>query len=839
MKKNYLFAVAFVAAALTGCSQEELVDFNSKAKSDFTATMETVESRTVLDENNKVQWVVNDDHVSLFEKVDINAKYQVSSVDDNGTAKLAYVTHIEKTDYQTLGKYYAVYPYSDANTIGTDGTITASVSATYTYKDKESCIASALMVARSESKSLRFTNAQGIIRLIINAQTPYTWGKIQSITFTSKANYLSGTAIMSWNGTETPVAVIDTEASDKGQSLTINLDESLKQDLPSKQSGDYAEFYVPVVPTTFAEGDLTMVVKFADEKIYKLEDIKQEITIARKEIITLRHTIGLDDYFSADIEDEVVSDEISNEAQLIKALQTGGKYTLMDEVTLTETVKIPEGIEVTLDLNKQALTGNILAPNATLTVENGTLKNSNPNVSAIEINEGELNLNDVTIESARHAVRIDGDVTATINGGTYKVVTTGSGTYHAVNVSGSANVTIKDGTFIGPKGTTADSGAAVKVQVGATVTIEDGNFSKGKNNTLSSDGTLTVSGGTFDQNPSAFVAEGFAATKNNDGTYSVVKGITAQNAAEFIQAINDVEDGDVIALSGDVNFTTENRIENNGWYEGIYYKGDKSFTLDLGGKTIKNESGAVNDYMLLFKNEGSKANTITIKNGKIDAGTTAFCAIATSTTNNHPITIDLENVELINSNSNGATAKIRGNAILNVKAGTKITGKDSYSCMEIAASTANIYEGAELYQNGTSSYVGSLIGVSGGGTINIYGGKGVSKKCGIAVYSTGGTINAKGGDWTANTDGTVPTPQGDNNLNVLLVQNNTYEQYWSTSSIMNVSGGTYRGGISSAAYTETSKAELNITGGNFNCDPSAFCKEGHEATESNGIWTVK
>ena len=61
----------------------------------------------------------------------------------------------------------------------------------------------------------------------------------------------------------------------------------------------------------------------------------------------------------------------------------------------------------------------------------------------------------------------------------------------------------------------------------------------------------------------------------------------------------------------------------------LYYVGDKSFTIDLGGFTIS-QDGAVNDYLLNFKNSGSKANTITLKNGTLDAGKTAYCAFATS-----------------------------------------------------------------------------------------------------------------------------------------------------------------------------------------------------------------
>ena len=65
-----------------------------------------------------------------------------------------------------------------------------------------------------------------------------------------------------------------------------------------------------------------------------------------------------------------------------------------------------------------------------------------------------------------------------------------------------------------------------------------------------------------------------------------------------------------------------------------------------------------------------KANTITIKNGTLDAGTTAFCALCSSSVQANLLTVNLEGVHLINNMSNGSTIKWRGGAILNVKAGT-------------------------------------------------------------------------------------------------------------------------------------------------------------------------
>ena len=320
--------------------------------------------------------------------------------------------------------------------------------------------------------------------------------------------------------------------------------------------------------------------------------------------------------------------------------------------------------------------------------------------------------------------------------------------------------------------------------------------------------------------------------------FTIVAPKVVESTEAFINAVNNVEEGGIITLSTNVTFTTDNRTHNSGsWYDGIYYVGDKSFTIDLGGKTIDNANGAVNDYLLNFKNDGTKPCTITIKNGTIDAGTAAYCAICTSSTSAKKITINLENVNVINNNSNGSTIKIRGGAELNVKSGTKITGKNSYSGIECVASTVNIYDGAEIYMNGTSSYLGCLVGACGNGVVNVYGGYGKSARGGFVAMTSGGTINVAGGEWIANTDGTV----GNNsNVYVLTAQNNKYESGWCAPSIINVTGGTLRGGMDAWVLNDVTveKAELNISGGNFNANPGNYVADGATVTENNGIWTV-
>ena len=256
----------------------------------------------------------------------------------------------------------------------------------------------------------------------------------------------------------------------------------------------------------------------------------------------------------------------------------------------TENITIQEGANITLEFDEDITLNGYFAPfRGNLTINGGTINNTNSGASAIEINDGVLNLNNVNIASARHAVRIDGAVTATINGGEYTLTAT-SGTRHAVNVSGGAEVTIEAGTFVGPKGTTMDSGAAVCVQAGATVTIEGGDFSGGKNHTLSADGNLIVTGGTFDQDPSAYLAQGYI-TKYNETTsrYEVFKGVAKienEYFASIQDAIDAAENNDVITVISDFEMDITSGVTNSSGHYVLTNVANKAVVIDLNGKKV-------------------------------------------------------------------------------------------------------------------------------------------------------------------------------------------------------------------------------------------------------------
>jgi len=271
--------------------------------------------------------------------------------------------------------------------------------------------------------------------------------------------------------------------------------------------------------------------------------------------------------------------------------------------TTEENITIADNADITLTFAENVTLNGYFAPfEGNLTINGGIINNTNSGASAIEITSGELNLNGVNIASARHAVRIDGAVTATIDGGEYHGGKT-EGTRHAINVSDAANVTIKAGTFVGPKGTTADSGSAVNVQSGATVTIEGGDFSGGKNNTLASAGTLVVTGGTFDQDPSAYVTTPYVVIKKSDNEYNVIKGVAKIGETYYeslAAAITAATAGNTIVLLKDIteNVTVGKNVTIDGAEKNYTGKMEMTNKADITVKNVNFDGKGYNGYAI-------------------------------------------------------------------------------------------------------------------------------------------------------------------------------------------------------------------------------------------------
>ena len=335
--------------------------------------------------------------------------------------------------------------------------------------------------------------------------------------------------------------------------------------------------------------------------------------------------------------------------EAINAAQDGQTVTLLADAA--EDVVISKSI--TLDLGGKTLT-NTNVGKATISVQSGTVTVKNGNVVGgndyynIEVTKGSnanLTLTDVAATAGNTgSSMIDNWGTLTITSGTY------TGGLNVVKSEEGSKLTITGGTFTGNYAT---NGYTAVILVYGDTTISGGEFIQSATNgkwnhpqvvmtgvvegytaitrvtggnlvnNKSSEGifhglgkatsdNFEVSGGTFNKAISeGYCADGFIPTKNADGTYGVKVGqyvaqIGSKKYETLADAIRLATKGKTITLLCDVEQNTQLTI-------------NKSITLDLNGKTIKNTMdiwGETANAILSITN-GAKV-TIT-GNGTIDA----------------------------------------------------------------------------------------------------------------------------------------------------------------------------------------------------------------------------
>ena len=339
--------------------------------------------------------------------------------------------------------------------------------------------------------------------------------------------------------------------------------------------------------------------------------------------------------------------------EAINAAQDGQTVRLLADVA--EDVVISKSIA--LDLGGKTLT-NTNAGKATISVQSGTVTVKNGNVVGgndyynIEVTKGSnanLTLTDVAATAGNTgSSMIDNWGTLTITSGTY------TGGLDTVKNEPSAKLNITGGTFTLTKGNS--NGFTGVVFNYGELTISGGEFiqsdksapygqaqvihtDKDKNGsaapstvitggtfknlctrttawtvraTNAADGATKVSGGAFNKEvKDYYCADGFIPTKNADGTYGVKEGKFVAEAGSkkyetLADAIRLATKGKTVKLLADVEQNTQLTI-------------NKSITLDLNGKTIRNTVDIWGDKAnaILSITNGAKV-TIT-GNGTIDA----------------------------------------------------------------------------------------------------------------------------------------------------------------------------------------------------------------------------
>ena len=234
MKKYILSGVILgLVVIISSCSKEvdDEVSGTSKVRMEFRAGIDAV-SRTVLTENNKVEWEA-DDAISLFDS-DSNNKFTTStsgpSVTFTGTAQ------------DNLGTYYALYPYNESATISGNMIITKLPAEQTALAGSFAKMLNPSVAKSGADKSLNFKNACAVVKFTLGA----------GVTNVVKAMFRG-------NDGEALAGTLKIDVSDSAPVTTVETGEGTGVTLTS--SGGFVtctDYYFVVAPVELKNG-LTLV----------------------------------------------------------------------------------------------------------------------------------------------------------------------------------------------------------------------------------------------------------------------------------------------------------------------------------------------------------------------------------------------------------------------------------------------------------------------------------------------------------------------------------------------------------------------------------------------------
>lgn len=350
--------------------------------------------------------------------------------------------------------------------------------------------------------------------------------------------------------------------------------------------------------------------------------------------------------------------KVDSGAELNAAVAQNGTIKLEENLTITEPIVIPEGVEVTLDLNGKTITGtkgrdadnnriHVIVNNGNLTIKDGTVKSAgNDGGSAIYNAEGAtLTLENVTALGAPQSdpvyeagvskpypsYAINNYGNAVVNGATVKsyhgaIATGGNGvtvindadidvgldqstgiTSYAIYSYENAQVTVNGGKFAFTKKEVYVNGGNMFCELGSNAIVVNGGNFTGGGFSVGDGREYVIKGGTFGFDPSKYVADGYVAIKNTDtntwSIYGASDKVTMKDGA--VLDLNGVEFGGTIVAEGDLTIKGDTKI--------------KTLTATNGG-TITIEDGktlTLNNFS--FGAKGNASAEYTITGGKVVA----------------------------------------------------------------------------------------------------------------------------------------------------------------------------------------------------------------------------
>ena len=437
--------------------------------------------------------------------------------------------------------------------------------------------------------------------------------------------------------------------------------------------------------------------------------------------VTYNNTLGFSEFIVGDV------------AALNAALAEGGEVILSSDIVLNETLTIPAGKTVTLDLNSKTITGTmhknngaVIKNEGTLTLKNGTITSAAANGGSALANSGTATVTGVTLNGAPNA---DGSwpsytvnntgvlnlnnskltsyhgALASYNDGAIATLTDTdidmSGipgfTSHAIYTYSNGSVIVNSGDIANNAADQNSTGASV---INGAVTVNGGTFTGRVENYY---GTPVVKGGTFEYggsfvDVSKYVPAGYIYDKTTGVITKAVAQIGEKGYATLQAAIDAAQAGQTVTVLDDIELTAT-----------INVSADKTITLDLNGKTIDG-TGKVRIAIMSYGNLTIKDS---VGNGVVKAGigTAGNCVNICGGV----FTLESGNIYSLNNgiliDEQAATVNITGGTVT-AKPDTKNSA--AFYISSTSDTVVNISGGELLGYNGILLWNNTEVNVTGG-----------------------------------------------------------------------------------------------------------------------------
>lgn len=247
-------------------------------------------------------------------------------------------------------------------------------------------------------------------------------------------------------------------------------------------------------------------------------------------------------------------------------------------------------------------------------------------------------------------------------------------------------------------------------------------------------------------------------------------------------------------------------IDSNGGGAAIWNEGYFEMT---GGTLAFTGTNSGNSTGLAFNNVTANAEA-KILAGNIESPTSAiFATLGKVTIGSDDSELIIDNIQLANQTAYFNCVKVYGGATVDI---ANVSFESHYGGgIEVAGGNVTL-RNCDFTQTEYYDWNSMIIAVSSGGTVDVYNCTGISENYGFYVFNSGGTINIHGGEYSAE-------------KTLIKVDGSTY------GSVINIYGGEYHGTFAVSG----NNAELNITGGTFDNDPTAYVESGYKTViKDNG-----